>query len=71
MTPEQQAAEAEAWFNARHVRLRTYRKGGEYWTDLLGKKNRRFKAVRYGRGETREAAVLRAKRRWVEEQGPE
>lgn len=71
MTPEQQAAEAEAWFNARHVRLRTYREGEEYWTDLLAKKNRRFKAVGYGRAETPEAAVLSAKRRWVEEQGPE
>lgn len=71
MAPEQEAAEAEAWFNARKITLDTYQEGQEYWTDLTAKKNSRFRAVKYGRGETPEAAILRAKLRYIQEQGPE
>lgn len=68
MTPEQEAAEAEAWFTARKFRLHTYREGQSHWTDLIAERSR-FKATKYGRGNTPEASVVRAKRRWDEEQG--
>jgi hypothetical protein len=69
--PAREAEDAKKWFSARHVRLHTYREGDAYWTDLLATRNRRFRAVRYGSGDTPEAAVLRAKSRWVQEQGSE
>jgi hypothetical protein len=71
VTPEHEAAEAEAWFNARKFTLHTYREGQDYWTDLGAKRNRRFLAAKYGRGETREAAIISAKLRYIQEQGPD
>lgn len=69
VTPAQEAAEAEAWFNARKFTLHTYRVDQEYWTDLLSKRNARFRAAKYGRGDSPEAAILSAKHRYVVEQG--
>jgi phosphohistidine phosphatase len=63
-----EAAGAERWFNARNWKLRTYREGDEYWTDLIGRSGPAVE--KYGRGSSAEAAILSAKDRWdVEQEG--
>jgi hypothetical protein len=69
-TPEHEAAEAEAWLNARKPTLHTYREGQDYWTDVGANRNPRFLAGKYGRGRTREEATISAELLCVQEHGP-
>ena len=63
------AAEAEAWFDARGWRLRSYTEGATAWVDLVSARSD-FTVPKYGRGESAEAAIVGAKRRWDLEQEP-
>jgi hypothetical protein len=63
------STEAEAWFNERGWRLRVYEESGKVWADLVSADSD-FTVPKYGSGESADAAIVRAKRRWDVEQEP-
>jgi hypothetical protein len=50
-------------------RLRAHEEAGSVWIDLVSVGSN-FTVPKYGSGETADAAILRAKRRWDVEQAP-
>jgi hypothetical protein len=60
--------EVGSWFQTRGFALTINHADGVWWAKLISINNPDFVAERYGRGATAEAAALRARERWSQEQ---
>jgi len=63
-----QSDDIAGWFRARGLTIALAEDGGEWWASLRA--GDRTVAPRYGRGRTPEAALRRAKMRYIEEEAP-
>jgi hypothetical protein len=61
-------SEVSSWFRSRGFELAVSKEGADWWASLTPMASPAAPIARYGRGDTPEAAVLRARERYDQEQ---
>ena len=66
--PDDVIAEVSTWFRSRGFELAVADEGSTWWASIAPTGNPTSVVARYGQGDTAEAAALRARERYEEEQ---